>query len=72
MDNIAKIIDTHIADIQAGDTIMHQGKEKTVGRSNIKSDIFMGTSLFGDTYKSGHEPVKKIVYKKFIRGMRVV
>ena len=31
----------------------------------IKKDSFMGTSIFGDSYKLGTTKVKKIIFKKF-------
>lgn len=51
----------HISQIKAGDTIIHNGQLTTVCKNNIKHDTFMGTSLFGDTYRSGTVPVKKVV-----------
>lgn len=57
----AKLIPVHISQISAGDTIEHNGKLTTVSANNIKRDAFMGTSLFGDTYKLGYKPVQKVV-----------
>jgi hypothetical protein len=54
-----QIKETHIADIKAGDTVLHNGHLKTVCGKNIKSDKFLGTSLFGDTYMGGRLMVKK-------------
>ena len=59
-----EIVDTHISDIFAGCTVEHDGKHMTVGNSDINKDGFMGTTLFGDSYHSGHKPVKKIIIKK--------
>lgn len=54
--------DVHITDIVPGDTILHDGILKTVCRNNIKYDSFMGTSIFGDSYRSGRIPVKKVTF----------
>lgn len=57
-----KTADIHISDIVAGDTILHtDGKTRTVCASNIKRGGFMGDTLFGDSYHSGHKLVKKYV-----------
>ena len=58
-DNV-KATDVHISQIKWGDTVIHNGEMKTVGKNDIKYDSFMGTSLFGDNYKSGTKLVKKI------------
>jgi len=47
----------HISNIQQGDTVIHNGEMKTVSGTNIKRDAFMGTSIFGDCYRSGHQQV---------------
>ena len=59
--NNAKIIPVHISNISAGDTIEHEGHLRTISGNNIKRDSFMGTSLFGDSYHSGHKSVNKVV-----------
>lgn len=46
-------ISTHISDVKAGDTVEHNGDLRTVCQRDIKRDPFMGTSLFGDTYRCG-------------------
>ena len=56
-----KTINVHISQIEVGDTILHDGVPKTVCKSNIKWDSFMGLSLFGDSYHLGYKPVKKII-----------
>lgn len=49
------IKEVHIDNIQPGDTVLHvDGEVRTVGRSNIGGDSFMGRTLFGDSYHSGH------------------
>lgn len=59
-----KIEEVHISDICAGDTIMHYGEMKTVCRNNITYSEFMGIKLFGDNYRSGYLPVKKVIFLK--------
>lgn len=55
----------HIDDIRIGDSVLcPDGRIRTVCRNNIKSSIFMGTTLFGDSYKLGTEPVKKVTFKR--------
>lgn len=52
---------THIEDIQPGDTILcPDNKIRTVSGTDIKQDKLMGRTLFGDSYRLGHAPVKKL------------
>lgn len=48
----------HIDTIRAGDTVEHNGVLKTVCPGDLKSG-FMGTTLFGDSYRLGTLPVMK-------------
>jgi hypothetical protein len=57
------IKEVHISQINAGDTVLHNGEMKTVSGTDIKEDKFMGKSIFGDSYKLGHELVKKVIFK---------
>jgi len=60
-----KIVEVHASTISIGDTIIcNDGFERTVGKGNIKRDCFMGTSIFGDTYRLGRLPVKKVIYEQ--------
>ena len=52
----------HISDIKAGDTVEHNGELRTVCNNNIKRDPFMGTSIFGDTYRCGTRPVVVVTF----------
>ena len=36
--------------VRPGDTIIYEGKLKTVGSNDIQNDSFMGQSVFGETY----------------------
>lgn len=54
----------HINNIVAGDTILHLGKVKTVCKDNIKYCKFMGTTIFGDSYKLGQQKVLKVILRR--------
>jgi len=59
------VIDTHISLIKSGDTILHNGDLKTVTNSNISSGFMgMGICIFGDSYRLGTVPVKKVINLK--------
>jgi hypothetical protein len=55
------IKEVHISQISAGDTIHHGGAVRTVCGKDIKKGGFMGTSIFGDSYMSGHKLVKRVL-----------
>lgn len=59
--NNAKTESVHISQISAGDLIEHDGKLTTVSGNNIKTDSFIGRTLFGDSYNLGYKPVIKVV-----------
>ncbi len=50
-------IKKHISEVRAGDTILHNGKIQTLSPSFIKRGGFMGDTIWGDSYHSGHKPV---------------
>ena len=54
----------HITAIKPGDTILHQGHQKTVCASDIKRSDFMGITIFGDSYKMGFMPVERFDFNK--------
>ena len=54
---------THISDIKAGDTILHNGEVKTVSGNNIKGSTFIGKTLFGDSYNLGYKKVEVIAFR---------
>jgi len=56
--------EVHISTIRGGDTVNHNGDIKTVGKNDVKYSSFMGHTLFGDSYRMGTVPVKKIIIKK--------
>jgi hypothetical protein len=55
-----KTIPTHINKINPGDLVFHNGQVRTVSKSNIKNDSFMGKTIFGDSYHLGYKPVMKV------------
>ena len=56
----------HISTIRQGDTVIHNNIMKTVSGTDIKNDIFMGTSIFGDSYKIGNKKVTLVDFKSDI------
>ena len=54
------VIETHIDNINQGDTVIHNGEISTVSGNNIKYCNFIGKSIFGDNYHSGYKLVKKL------------
>ena len=53
---------THINLIRPGDTIEVDGHLKTVSPGAIRKG-FMGTTLWGDSYRLGTLPVKRAIIK---------
>lgn len=53
----------HIDTIRGGDTIIHNGKMRTVNQEFISYGGFMGTSVFGDSYRSGTKKVTKVLLR---------
>ena len=54
---------TNVSNIRFGDTVVHHGQVKTVCKDNIKYGGFMGSSLWGDSYRSGMDPAIRILVK---------
>ena len=52
--------EVHISTIRGGDTILHDEKVTTVSNSSISRIAGMGVCLFGDSYRLGYKPVKKL------------
>lgn len=59
----------HISQIKTGDTVFHDGHERTVNDENLKRDFTMGKTLFGDSYNLGYKPVKLIVFEVPIKAL---
>lgn len=54
---------THISEVKAGDTILHNGEIKTVSGNNIKGNPFIGKTLFGDSYNLGYKQVQMVNFR---------
>lgn len=52
--------------VQGGDTVLHKGKLRTVSKSDITRDPFIGLSIFGDSYHIK----RKIVKCSIFNGLR--
>lgn len=51
----------HIDTVRIGDTVRcPDGKVRTVGPQNLKRGGFMGTTLWGDSYKLGTSAVELV------------
>lgn len=55
---IYKVRLVHVDDIKPGDIIEYRGQLRTVGSNYIKHSVGMGTTIYGDSFKGGREPVK--------------
>ncbi|QVV97416.1 hypothetical protein 2017DRC82_0070 [Vibrio phage ICP1] len=54
--------------IKAGDTVLHDGKLKTVSPCAIKRDPFMRVSVWGDSYHIK----RKIIKCKIFNGLKFI
>lgn len=54
----------HISKIRPDDVVRHNGKTLTVGNKDIKHGGFMGSTLFGDSYKLGKDKVERVLVNK--------
>ena len=54
----------HKDEIVQGDTILLDGKLKTVCGNNIRKGGFCGTTIHGESFKLGLEPVKRVHFVK--------
>lgn len=57
--------------ITVGDTVMHQGNMRTVGKNDIKHDPLFGVLLFGDSYNLARILIEKVTFPKWYQGKRV-
>jgi hypothetical protein len=59
------IQNTHISQINVGDTIISKdGFMRTICKSNLGGDSFIGKTINGDSYRSGNELVQKVIFLK--------
>ena len=56
------VVPTHIDSIRPGDTVLVDGHLKTVSPGDTKEG-FMGTTLWGDSYRLGTWLVKRAIIK---------
>lgn len=57
--------DVHISQVRVGDAIVcPDGCVRTICANDIKRNSFMGTSIWGDSYKIGSVPVKRVIGRK--------
>ena len=56
------VTSTHIDFIRQGDTLLIDGHLKTVCPNDLKLG-FMGTTLWGDSYKLGTVPVQRATFQ---------
>ena len=54
----------HKDNIRAGDTILLDGELKTVCNNNIRRGGFCGTTIHGESFKLGLEPVQRVHFVK--------
>jgi hypothetical protein len=58
------IVHVHKNRIVAGDVIVcPDGKERTVCQKDIRTNSFLGVTIFGDSYHGGHKLVPRKVIK---------
>lgn len=55
----------HKTEVKIGDTVIHNGELKTVGKETFGSDEFMGLLLWGDSYRCGYKKVELVEEVKF-------
>lgn len=60
-----KIVLTHKNDVKVGDTIIHHGSLRTMGKESFTNDQFMGRLILGDSYRLGYEMVHVVEKVKF-------
>ena len=66
MNKIEKI---HISVLMPGDTILHDGKERTVCKKDLKRG-FCGLTVFGDSYRLGTMPVQRVLIQRALPNPR--
>ena len=60
----------HISTITVGDTIISKdGFMRTITKTNLGGDNFIGKTINGDSYKLGTELVQKVIFKINLVGI---
>jgi len=54
----------HIDNIEAGDTIIHNGIIKTICQNDISENSFTGKTIFGDSYNIGNKKVSRVKFPR--------
>ena len=60
-----KIVLTNKNDVKVGDTIIHHGAFRTMGKESFTHDQFTGRLILGDSYRLGYEVVQVVEKVKF-------
>ena len=55
----------HKSEVKIGDTVIHNGELRTVGKETFGGDEFMGLTLWGDSYRCGYKMVELVEEVKF-------
>lgn len=55
----------HKSEIKIGDTVIHNGELRTVGKETFGNDSFMGLTLWGDSYRLGYQKVELVTNVRF-------
>lgn len=50
----------HKSEVKIGDTVIHNGDLRTVGKETFGRDEFMGLTLWGDSYMLGYQKVEVV------------
>ena len=66
-----RVVEKHVSEVRVGDEIWFDGHVRTVCKKDIGRDPFMGSSVFGDSFKLGTEPVKCFEAQRFYAGKPV-
>lgn len=54
--------EVNVSRIKAGDTVLIDGQLKTVCQKDLGYDELLGPTLWGDSYKAGHEKVTRVTF----------
>ena len=55
---------TPISQIRVGDTVEIDGRLRTVSGTDLRRGGFMGTTLFGDSFRCGSVPVQRVEFQR--------
>lgn len=56
----------HVDEIRPGDLIEFRGEIKTVCAADIRRGGFMGTTIFGDSFRCGSLPVQRATVRRTV------